>query len=209
MDRSTGRRGSTIALAALGVALSWCAPEIASAQLADRPRVSVSGLVGVARPADATFREIYGSTATPVTVQMDWRLGDAGAEVFGGVRYVGQAGEGISDSAPSSGEPLTFHMTSVRFGVGWSFPSAGWRFTVAGGGSYNAYRESWKDLGIETKDSAFGVVVQTTVSRQITRRIGLLARMEFSAIGAEPIDPSLRSVNLGSLDLLAGVSFAF
>jgi hypothetical protein len=125
------------------------------------------------------------------------------------VRYVGQAGEGIGDSALSSGQPLTFHMTSVRFGVGWSFPSAGWRFTVAGGGSYNAYRESWADLGVETKDSAFGVVVLATVSRQITRRIGLLARVEFSAIGADPADSSLPRVSLGSFDLLAGVSFGF
>ena len=109
----------------------------------------------------------------------------------------------------SSGQPLTFHMTSVRFGVGWSFPSAGWRFTVAGGGSYNAYRELWPDLGLETRDSVFGVVVLTTVSRQMTRRIGLLARMEFSAIGAEPPDPSLQRVGLGSFDLLAGVSFGF
>ena len=171
--------------------------------------MSVSGLVGFARPDDATFREIYGSAAAPFTAQMDWRLGDADAEVFAGVRYLGQAGEGIGDSAMATGQPLTFHMTSMRFGVGWSFPSAGWRFTVAGGGSDNAYRESWREIGIETSDSAFGVVVQTTVSRQITRRVGLLARMEFSAIGAEPADPTLRSVSLGSLDLLAGVSFAF
>ena len=207
MDPGSGR--SAIALVALSAVLSWCAPEIASAQPAGQPRVSVSGLVGFARPNDATFREIYGGAAVPFTAQMDWRLGDAGAEVFAGVRYVGQDGEGIGDSALSSGQPLTFHMTSVRFGVGWSFPSAGWRFTVAGGGSYNAYRESWPDLGLETRDSVFGVVVQTTVSRQMTRRIGLLARMEFSAIGAEPADSSLPRLSLGSFDLLAGVSFGF
>jgi hypothetical protein len=205
--RSSGRRGAAIA-AALVAVLPLCAPAVARAQpRPDDQHVSLSGLVGIGRANDTTFREIYGAVV-PVAAQVDWRLGHAGAEVFAGVRYVGQSGEATDDGLPAA-QSLTFRMTSVRVGAGWSLPGARWRFTVAGGASYDAYRESWKDLDIETSDAAFGVVVQATVSRRLSRRAAVLVRGEFSTIGTEAADPALGRLNLGSLDLVGGLSFGF
>lgn len=210
MDRSIGSRGSAAAMALLGAALACCPPAAASAQSPpDEPRLQVSGLVGLARPSDATFRDIYGDTLVPVSVQLDWRLSDAGAEVFAGVRHVGQSGEAIGSTPASSPPSLSFRMTSVRFGIGWRAPGRRWRFAVSGGGSYNWYRETWKDFDVETEDQVFGVVVQTSVSYRLSRRVSLIASGEFSAIGVDSIDPALRSVGLGSLDFLGGLSLGF
>jgi hypothetical protein len=209
MGPSIGRCGSTIAVAVLGGALVSCAPSVVNAQpRPDGPRVSMAGLVGLARPNDETFREVYASGLVPLSAQLDWHLGTS-AEVFAGIRYVGQTGEAIGSTAAATARSLTFRMTSVRFGIGWIAPGRRWRLAVSGGGSYNLYRETWKDLDIETEDAAFGVVVQTSVSYRLSRRVSLLARGEFSAIGVDSIDPALRSVSLGSLDVLGGVSLGF
>ena len=205
--RPSGRRRAAIA-AALIAALPWCAPAVANAQpRPDDPRVSLSGLVGVGRANDATFREVYG-TVVPVAAQVDWRLGDAGAEVFAGVRYVGRTGEVTGAGLPAA-QSLTFRMTSVRVGAGWSLPGARWQFTVAGGASYDAYRESWKDLDLETSDATVGIVVQATIARRLSRRVAALVRGEYSTSRVEAADPALGRINLGSLDLVAGMSFGF
>lgn len=207
MGHSTGRRGSAIAIAVLGAALAWYAPAVANAQpRPDEPRVSVAGLVGLARPTDETFREVYGSSLVPFSAQVDWRLGSAGAEAFAGIRHVGTTGEAIGDTAAATGQSLTLRMTSVRFGLGWQAPGRRWRFAVSGGGSYNWYRETWEDLDIETKDHVFGIVAQASVSYRLSRRVSLIASGEFSAIGVDAMDPALPSVSLGSLDFLGGVS---
>ena len=205
MDLRTGRRGSAVALALMGAAFACATPSRASAQPAE-PRASVSVLAGLARPNDATFRELYASGIVPLNAQVDFRPDSVGVEVFGGFRYVEQTGEAQSNTGTPSGLALSFRMASVRFGVGWRAPGRHWQIAVSGGGSYNWYRESWKELDIETEDQALGFVVQTTVSYRISRRLSLLARGEFSAISADSAVPTLGSVSLGSLDVLGGLS---
>ena len=84
-----------------------------------------------------------------------------------------------------------------------------WRVTIAGGMSYDACREAWSGLDISNSDQAFGGVVQATLARRLSRRVAALVRGEYSMIRVEAADPALGRLNLGSLDLLAGMSFAF
>jgi hypothetical protein len=205
--RSPGSRRSAIG-AALVASLAACTPAVAGAQAwPDEPRASVSGLVGIGRANDATFRELYGPVV-PIGAQVDVRLGGAGVEVFAGVRYVGRTGE-ASDAGLPAAQSLTFRMTSVRVGAGWIVPGERWRFVVAGGASYDHYRESWEGLGEDARDATFGIVAQATVSRRLSRRAAVLVRGEYSSIGTDAADPALGRVNLGSFDLVAGMSFGF
>lgn len=178
---------------------------------ATAPRPDVSVVLAVSRPADAVFREAYGSATVPLSGQVDWPVGRRGLVLFGGVRHARASGSAVAEPVTAGAEqPLRFRMTSARVGAGWRLHAEGWTVTAAGGPSVNWYREEWEGLGLAVKGRAVGLTVQLSGARPISRRLAVVARGEFTTANASPRqDPALPEADLGGFDLGGGFVFRF
>ena len=200
----------------LAVLVLMIAAAPASIALAQAPasgasgRVEVSLVAAVSRPADAVFREAYGSAVVPLSAQLDVPVGWKGLIVFGGARYVGASGEASSMGLLPVVVPLRFRQASIRTGLGWRLRAGSWAVSAAAGPSVTWYREEWEGFGLVVKGRAVGLVAQLSASRPISRRFGLMARGEFTTANADPRqDPTLPEADLGGVDLGAGLVFRF
>jgi len=173
--------------------------------------LAVSVTVGVSRPAESVFRDVYGSPVVPLAGQVDWRIGTSGLGLFGGVRWVTAAGVAVAEGGPRpSDERVEFSMLSWRVGPSWGARRGAWGFGVGGGLAYNSYREEWETAGLLVEDSGPGALVQGAVERAITRRLSALLRVEYAWFEADaPEDTGLGSVGLGGIDLAGGLAFRF
>jgi len=183
-----------------------CLSSAASAQA-----LSASATIGLGVPIDGLFRDVYGDVLTPIALQADVALGDRGLLAFGGVRHVRRSGEAVIEaSAGASGQAVRFRMTTARFGLGWRLARGDWTVGLAGGPTYNFFREEWEDFDLVTDDRSVGFVGQASLSRAIRGRVEFLLRGEYSWAAAESAqDPTLPEANLGAIDLAAGIAWRF
>ena len=199
------------ALAGGMLLLATAAVSQAAGPVLPKERLTLSATLGVGRPSGSIFREVYGSALTPFGAQLNWRPTSRGLEVFVGLRHVRKSGEAVVDDGAglTTGERVSFRMTSVRLGVEQSVARGPWVLGAGIGASYNWYRERWPSFDLETTGARAGLVAQVTAARRLSRRWLLLARGEFSAISSAVAEDEMPRVGLGSLDLAAGVAFRF
>ncbi len=202
--------------AASGVAcamLLLAAGRGAQAEAAEPPdrHVTLSATLGVSRPSESIFRDVYGDTLTPLVAQATVPLTVLGAELFAGVRDVRKAGQavGTAGAGVSADETLNFRMTSARLGVMRGLARGAWTLGAGIGASYNWYREKWPAFGLDTAGARPGVVVQLSVARRVSRRWSVLVRGEYSRISSARARDDLEQVGLGGIDVGAGVGFRF
>ena len=211
-----GWRSVSAALAALILALTIDAPASAqgvgaSAAGGEAGRGSVSVTAGLGIPSGSAFRDIYGGESIPVGAQVNVRILPMGLGAFGGVRWVSRTGEAIAEGAsPAAAEPVTFGMTSWRLGPSWTTARGAWGLGLAGGISYNRYREEWESASLRQEDSGVGAVIQGTIERLLTRRLAALVRVEHIFFQADPAEATdLPKATLGATDLVGGIAFRF
>jgi hypothetical protein len=215
-----GRSGIEAVACSLLAAVAWLAASpargqgtVSPAPVSPGPRgqVAASLTVGVSRPADTVFRDVYGSAVVPVTGQVDWRLGPLGFGLFGGARWVSAAGEAVAEgTSQPGGERVQFSMLSWRLGPSWGGRRGPWGVTAGAGLAYHLYREEWAAAGVRVEDSGIGGVLQGTVERALTRKLAALLRAEYGWFEAEAAEGTgLDPVGLGGFDVAGGLAFRF
>jgi hypothetical protein len=187
----------------------------AAAQPAPEPaRGTLSAAAAVFRPLAQEFRDLYG-TQVPVVAQLDWPIGRHLA-VFAGVRHLRSSGETIPVSQQETREPerfaIRFRSTSLRLGGLLLVPRGPWSVSAGAGAVYCRYSERWPDAGFNERDDGTGFIVQAGVTRAFARRWSALGRVEYSygprtkpAAGSDVVT----RVNLGGIDVTAGIGFRF
>ena len=186
----------------------WPAPPLCAQSAANPGSVSVGIFAGAARPADAAFRQIYGSTQFPVAVQANVRL-YRGLHAFAGYAYVSRSGRVIT-AGPGTldeAEPLKFRMHTVRAGSLYSVPV--WKLTLLAGAGAGChyYLERWEAAGVSTSGSKAGLFVQTGVEVPVFSRLSLAGRIEYSHVPIKAKSAAEIDTNLGRLDLTLGLVF--
>jgi hypothetical protein len=173
----------------------------------DLPRLGLSVAAGLARPTDATFRELYGNAA-PLTLQVDYRVARR-ISAFGGLRYLRTDGLTIMEvTTPGTGVvieerfALAFRSYWLRAGLQLSMPAGRLRVNGGAGIGYVRYREEWKDADLTASGGYLGGLLYGGVDYPVAGRLSLLGRLEYSSVTA---GGALGDVNLGGIDLLAGV----
>lgn len=184
----------------------------ALAQSAQPPlgRFAVSATLGVSRPVDAGLSEVYGGGLVPVTAQLEVRLEPAIA-LFGGVRFLKADGQTVVVGTKVAEETYgtSFRMTSVRLGAQVAARIApGWALAGGAGVSLVSYEETWPDAGLRVTDRATGLLALAEGRYAVNRRWNVLARVEYTTI-PETSAVTGSHVNLGGLDVSAGVRLAF
>ncbi|MBM3792207.1 MAG: porin family protein [Acidobacteria bacterium] len=200
--RRLGRRWLlVIVCTASGAAELWAqpAPEL--------PRMVLSVATGISLPVQEPFRELYGNAPFPVAAQAEYGL-LRHLRVFGGFRFFHADGETPVDPdfAPES-YSLELRMYSVRFGASAVLPLRSLRLSAGAGAGYHAFRETWREPGFSHSARALGFIAQAGVEYPLSTRFALIGRVEYNRIPAKGGADPTGSLNLGSLDLLAGLAF--
>src|SRR5512139_2770104 len=174
------------------------------------PRFSVSAAVGVLRPSDVSFRELYGGSHVPVTVQLECRLWSRLA-VFGGVQLLGADGRTIAEEAEAGDEDfqLRFTTSSIRVGALVLMPKRKWTVYAGGGASYSTYHEEWTGAQISASGKAYGFVAQAGARYVLTGPIFLSGGVEYTYAPADSDASSEGTTNLGGLGVSLGAGIRF
>ena len=181
---------------------------------APSPARTLSLFAGGFRPADATYRLIYGSKL-PVAVQMDWRL-TRWLGVFGGVQQLwGEGAALIEDTRAPAGTLQSYdtklRVTSLRAGAALLLPRGRWELGVGAGVTMNRYREDWPVAGGSFTGNEPGWLVQGRVSRGLSRRLWIGGGFGSTSATAKQADDSalIPSVRLGGAAAFASAGFRF
>jgi hypothetical protein len=154
--------------------------------------------------------DVYGSHLMPVTAQVDVRVVPDVA-VFGGIRWMSADGRAVVIGTPVVNERSTTSLTVTAFRVGAEIArTVGRRWAVAGGAGIvmARYEETWPDAGRTFSNHSNGFLVLAEARCALTGKWGAIARVEYSTVHANVADAS-NAVNLGGMDVSAGVRFAF
>jgi opacity protein-like surface antigen len=175
----------------------------------DRKRLTAAVSVGVARPADQSFRELYGTVQYPFSMQADYEI-HRHILVFSGYAHVGRTGRTLeteSSFAPAS-DPIQFGMHSVKLGLLYALPLH--RITLLGGGGagFHFYRETWEAAGVATKGNKTGWIAQGGAECALTRSFSLVSRVEYSRIVIRAKSSMENDASLGRLELSLGLSIS-
>ena len=175
------------------------------------PRFSVSAAVGVLRPSDVSFRELYGGSHVPVTVQLECRLWPRLA-LFGGGQFLGADGRTIAEGAQVGDEsfPLRFTTSSIRVGALVLMPKRRWTVFAGGGASYSTYHEDWTGTQVSASGKTYGFLAQAGVRYVLTGPVSLSGGVEYTYVPAHSSDASSGgTIDLGGLGVSLGVGVGF
>lgn len=179
------------------------------------PANAVSVSAGLFRPADNTFRAVYGSRQVPVSVQASHRLWRS-VSVFGGVRYAGVGGQTFAMGPSAAGEQFSVRLSTLtwRAGALVGLQRAGWVFEAGGGVTRGRYTERWLDATVaaaEVRTTRFGALLQAGASRAISQRLAVVGRVEYSLVRHAPAQQggSIVPRNLGGVDSTIGLLLRF
>ncbi len=206
--RSMSGRPRWIAAAAVAVLVAaLAAPEVRSQSKPDRKRFAASVFVGVARPADRSFRELYGKVGYPLAAQVDCGI-YRHILVYAGYAHFGRTGKTLvedSMAAPES-DSIRFGMHTVKLGLLYTVPLG--RVTLLGGGGpgFHFYRETWEVAGVATSGSKAGFTAQGGVEYALTRSFSLVGRIEYSHATVKATSPMESNVELGRFETSLGLS---
>jgi len=203
----TGRT-ALVCLVLIAACAGWAASPLCAQSATNPGSVSACFFVGVARPSEEAFRQIYGSAQFPVSVQANIRL-YRGLHAFVGYAYVSRNGRvmAVDPGTTNEGELLRFRMHTVKAGGLYAVPV--WKLTLlAGAGiSCNYYLERWEAAGISTSGDKAGLLVQTGAEYPLFSRLSLAGRIEYCHLPIRASSAAEVDTNLGRLDFELGLVF--
>jgi hypothetical protein len=202
-------RKTALVFRVLITACTWWAASPLCAQTAANPGgISAGFFAGVARPSDEAFRQIYGSTLFPVSVQANVRL-YRGLHAFAGYAYVSRSGQvmPVGPGTANESEPLKFRMHTVKAGGLYAVPV--WKLTLLAGAGvgFNYYLEKWEAAGASTSGSKAGLLVQAGAEVPVFGRLSLAGRIEYCQVPIRENSAAEFDTNLGRLDFELGLVF--
>jgi hypothetical protein len=200
------------------VVVGLSAPGSAAAQQAapgQLPANAVSVSAGLFRPADDTFRSVYGSRQVPISVQASRRVWRS-VSVFGGVRYAAVDGQTLPLGPSAAGEQFRVRLSTLTWRAGGlvGLQRAGWVFEAGGGVTRGRYTERWLDATVaaaEVRTTRSGALLQAGASRAISQRLAVVGRLEYSFVRHAPAQQGDSTVprSLGGLDGTIGLLLRF
>jgi hypothetical protein len=173
-------------------------------------RIAVSGTVGVFRPTNTTMSDVYGNRLMPVTAQVDVRLLPDVA-VFGGVRWMSGDGQSVVIGTPVVNETSATSLDVTAFRIGAEVAKAvtpRWALAAGAGVVFARYDELWPAAGLSFNNHSSGLLVLAEARYAVGTRWGVIGRVEYASVRADVPDQS-SAVNLGGVDMSAGLRFAF
>ncbi len=187
-----------------------CASAVAAQPAPVPGRFGVSATVGVFSPLDNAMSDVYGNRLTPLTAQLDVRL-VPDVFFFAGLKWMSADGHAVVVGTPVVDETsaASLGVTSVRIGAEVAKAIAP-RWTLAGGAGavIASYSETWLAAGQAFSYHASGFLVLAEGRYALSSRWGVVGRIEYSTVHADMADGA-NTVNLGGVDVSAGVRFAF
>jgi hypothetical protein len=206
--RAPTRHLSVAAAALLAVIGS---PQRLLAQPPGEPlRFTAHVAIGLMRPAEAVVREIYGSPLVPVTVGLDVRVAGR-LLVFGSVGVLRKTGEAsITGSAViDEHNPLRLTTWTASGGAGVALPWQRWLFSARAGATFAAYRETWTETELSSSGHAIGFLAQGGGEFSLSRRVGVVGRLEYSTSPTGKGTAQEPKVDLGGFSTSAGLAIRF
>jgi len=186
-----------------------------TSQTSQRPQIAhrfgVSAAAGISWPVDGVVADVYGGMV-PVTVQADARLFGHVA-LFAGFKSVQADGQTVVLGTPVADEryATSLRVSSLRLGAIVVVPVAR-RFALAGsaGVGVNWFGERWPEAQSTARGHATGIVVQAEMRYALHPRWTVLGRLEYAPFSTQAVGTSSAvGVNLGGLDLCAGIRLGF
>jgi hypothetical protein len=201
---------SRLGLSVAVLAAAWVAGSSpAIAQSAAPARVEVSAAAGWFAPADEAVKAIYPGTKVPVVLLADVRMTNR-FSVFAGGRLVSAAGHPVvADGGPPTDADVELSVRAVVLGVRAHYRRGVVDVSVGAGAVHSTWTESWTGSGESNSGGAWGPTAHAGVAIGVHRRLALVSRVEWSSADTGQGSVRAADVNLGGIDLLAGIAVRF
>ncbi len=176
----------------------------------DVGRFAASATFGVSRANESSMREMYGTTLTPITGQIDVRVYPDLA-LFAGVRWLKADGQTVIVGTPVTADEkyaISLSTTSFRFGAQvskWVAPR--WGLAAGAGVCITSYDEQWPDAGLGVSGRSTGFLALAELRYALASRWNVIGRVDFTTVPESTT--AAGSVNLGGLDVSAGMRVLF
>ena len=169
----------------------------------------MSVAAGVSAASDAAVTAVYPGTKIPVAVWADVNL-TRHLSVFGGGRFLDTTGHPvIEDGAAAPDSDVELSVRAVVFGARAHYRRGRIDGTAGVGAAYSTYTESWAGTSESVSGSAWGPVLHAGFAFGLGQRFAAITRLEWSRVATGQGSLGSPSVQLGGVDVLAGIGVSF
>jgi hypothetical protein len=181
-----------------------------AAQAGAVPRGDVSVAAGVFAASDAAVTAVYPGTNVPVAVWADVNV-TRHLSVFAGGRFLDMTGHPVvADSAGASPESdVELSVRAVVFGARAHYRRGRVDATAGVGAAYSTYTESWAGTSESVSGGAWGPVLHAGFALGLSQRFAAIGRVEWSRVATGQGSVGSPNVQLGGVDVLAGIAVRF
>jgi hypothetical protein len=169
-------------------------------------RFFVAAAAGFFYPVQEAFRTIYEPPAWPLELQLGREL-DRKLELYAAARYLRASGSTVPlpPLFPEESYALRLEVLCLRLGLNYRLGGGRVAPFIGAGVQYAFFRETWRDLPVETHGRRAGFFAAAGGRCGLARSLHLLAQLEYSSLPAGASGGLAESANLSGLSLMLGV----
>ncbi len=194
-----------LSLAVLVFLAAGATPGRAAPPPAGGQRFFVAAAAGVFYPLQAAFRNVYGSPAWPLELQLGRELGRK-LDLYAAARYLRASGSTIPLPPVFPEETYALRLEVLFLKLGLNYRLGGGRISpfLGAGVQYAFFKETWRDLPVAAHGRRAGFFVAAGGRCRLGRSLHLLAQLDYSSLAAGAAAGLAEKVNLGGVCLMLG-----